>query len=212
MTSAHWLAAACAGAAGLPIGWAVGGVVARFTGCPRAWAWATTVAAFAAMGLRFGGSATLPAFCYLAAAAVALAFIDARVSRLPDPLTLTSYPVAAALLGVAAAVLPHGPALFGHAVVGAAVALAFYLLLAVISPAGIGWGDVKLSGVIGLYLGWLGVRAFLAGLVGGFLLAAVVGVALITAGRASRKTQLPFGPFMLAAAVAAVLASPFMGS
>ncbi|MBV9379058.1 MAG: hypothetical protein JOY82_21805 [Streptosporangiaceae bacterium] len=64
---------------------------------------------------------------------------------------------------------------------------------------------MKLAGVLGLYFGWCGARTFAAGLVGGFVLAAVFGVALIAAGRATRKTQLPFGPFMLAGAVGAIL-------
>jgi leader peptidase (prepilin peptidase)/N-methyltransferase len=64
---------------------------------------------------------------------------------------------------------------------------------------------VKLSGVAGLYLGWFGARAFVTGLAGGFVLAAVAGLALIAAGRATRKTQLPFGPFILGGAVAAML-------
>ena len=60
--------------------------------------------------------------------------------------------------------------------------------------------------MLGLYLGWLGARTFVAGILGGFLLAAVYGVALMIARKASRKTQVPFGPFMLAGALAAILA------
>jgi len=164
------------------------------------------------MGLRFGASPVLPAFCYLASVAVALGFIDARHRRLPDILTLTAYPAAIAMLGAASFFLPNGPGLLVHALLGAAAAGAFYLLLAVVNPAGIGWGDVKLSGIIGLYLGWLGARVFVAGLSGGFLLAAVAGITLIVAGKATRKSQFPFGPYMLVAAVGAVLVSPFVGT
>lgn len=158
-----------------------------------------------AMGLRLGPSPVLPAFCYLAAVAVPLTIIDVREKRLPDVLTLPSYAAAALLLGLGAIFIRNGGWLFLHALIGLAVAGAFYVLLAVIYPAGIGWGDVKLSGVLGLYLGWCGARTFATGLAGGFVLAAVFGVALIVAGRASRKTQIPFGPFMLAGAVAAIL-------
>jgi leader peptidase (prepilin peptidase) / N-methyltransferase len=79
------------------------------------------------------------------------------------------------------------------------------VLQAFVYPNGIGWGDVKLSGVIGLYLGWFGVSTLLAGLVGGYLLAAVTGIGLIVARRATRKSQIPFGPFMIAGALAVLL-------
>jgi leader peptidase (prepilin peptidase)/N-methyltransferase len=71
-------------------------------------------------------------------------------------------------------------------------------------PADLGLGDVKLAAVVGLVTGWLGwgiavVAAFL-----GFLLGGLAGVALVLAGRAGRRTAIPFGPFMLAGALVAV--------
>ncbi|MEP7024884.1 MAG: prepilin peptidase, partial [Actinomycetota bacterium] len=99
-----------------------------------------------AMWLRFGASPVLPAFCYLAVVGVPLAFIDVRLRRLPDALTLPSYPAALVLLGVAAAVIHDGAQHLASALIGMAAALAFYLLQALVYPAGIGWGDVKLSG------------------------------------------------------------------
>jgi leader peptidase (prepilin peptidase) / N-methyltransferase len=171
-----------------------------------------TCALFAGLAVRFGPSAALPAFCYLAAVAVALAVIDLKRSRLPDLLTLPSYPVALALLLVAAPFIPNGWSRVAHGLIGLVVLGAFYLLLAVVYPSGIGWGDVKLSGVLGLYLGWCGARVFVAGALAGFLLAAVTGIGLIAARRASRKTQIPFGPFMLAGALGAILASGILGT
>ena len=64
---------------------------------------------------------------------------------------------------------------------------------------------MKLSGLIGLYLGWLGAGPLIAGVLGGYLLAAVTGIGLIVARRATRKSHLPFGPFMLAGAFAVIL-------
>ncbi|HEY2507669.1 MAG TPA: A24 family peptidase [Streptosporangiaceae bacterium] len=177
---------------------------------PSTWpAAAMSAALFAALWLRFGPSSVLPALCYLAAIGPALAVIDARYKRLPDVLTLPSYPAALLLLGVAALAGGwggnSGGARLADAAIGLAAALLFFLLQAFIYPAGVGWGDVKLSGVIGLYLGWFGLTAFLAGVLGGYLLAAVTGIGLIAARRASRKTQLPFGPFLLAGTLAAIL-------
>lgn len=167
----------------------------------------TTCALFAGLGLRIGAAAELPAFCYLAAISVALTVIDLRSRRLPDLLTLPSYPVALALLLVAAPFTPNGWSRVVHGLIGMAVLGAFYLFLAFIYPAGIGWGDVKLSGVLGLYLGWCGAQVFVAGALAGYLLAAVTGIALIAAGKATRKTTIPFGPFMLAGALGTILAS-----
>ena len=171
-----------------------------------------TAAVFAGLAVRFGPSPALPAFCYLGAVGVALALIDARHKRLPDVLTLPSYPVALLLLGVAAVATPDGPRHFLVALTGLAAAWLLFFLQALSYPAGIGWGDVKLSGIVGLYLGWLGVGALVAGLFLGYLLAAVVGLALLAARRASRKSQLPFGPFLLAGTLTVILMSGLVGS
>lgn len=170
-----------------------------------------TVVLFALMGLRFGLSPVLPAYCYFAAVAVALAFVDAVHKRLPDLLTLPSYPAALVLLGIAAPFIPNGTGHFVRAIIGLACASAFYLVLALIYPAGIGWGDVKLSGLLGLYLGWISPGALIIGLAAGFVLAALAGIGLIVAGRATRKSQIPFGPFMLAGAFAVIAASGLAG-
>jgi leader peptidase (prepilin peptidase) / N-methyltransferase len=164
-----------------------------------------TALACAVMALRFGPTAPLPAFCYLAGIGVPLAVIDTRCRRLPDPLTLPSYPIALALLGIAALLLPGGGRQFLTAVLGLALAWAFFVLQVLIYPAGLGWGDVKLAGLLGLYLGWLGPGALAAGLFLGYLFAAVAGLGLIATRRASRKSHLAFGPFLLAGAFAAVL-------
>ncbi len=161
--------------------------------------------AFGMMVVRFGLSPVLPAYGYLALAGAALAVIDARERRLPNRLTLPSYPVALALLGLAALLLPGGGRHFLGALGGLGIALALFTVQAVLYPAGLGWGDVKLAGILGLYLGWLGLAAVAAGLFLGYLLAAVAGLGLVAAGRASRKTQLPFGPFLLAGTLAVIV-------
>ena len=168
---------------------------------------ASAVLAFSIMVVRFGLSPALPAYGYLAVAGAVLAVTDARQRRLPDWLTLPSYPVALALLGLAALLLPGGGRPFLGALLGLGIALGLFLLQAVIYPDGLGWGDVKLAGILGLYLGWLGLPALVAGLFLGYLLAGAAGLALIAAGRASRKTQLPFGPFLLAGTLATIALS-----
>ena len=118
------------------LGWARTGGLCRDCGEPfGAWhpaAELLTTIVFALMGLRFGLSRVLPAYLYLAAVAVALAFIDVAHRRLPDMLTLGSYPVAFAALGAAAPVVRDGTSHLIHAFIGLACASAFYVILALI--------------------------------------------------------------------------------
>jgi leader peptidase (prepilin peptidase) / N-methyltransferase len=87
-------------------------------------------------------------------------------------------------------------------------ALAFvYRVLEFINPAGMGYGDVKLSGVIGMALAWLGWPVLLLGAALAFVLSAVVSLILLALKRVTLKSTLPFGPFMLLGAFTAVLLS-----
>jgi leader peptidase (prepilin peptidase)/N-methyltransferase len=167
----------------------------------------TTAVVLALLALRLGPHPVLVAYCYLGITGVALAFIDARCRRLPDALTLPAYPAGLVLLGIAAATTAGGLRHYLIALAGMAAAWLLFAIQAVVYPAGVGWGDVKLSGVIGLYLGWLGVGPLVAGLFAGYLLAAVTGIGLLIARRASRRSQVPFGPFLLAGALISILLS-----
>ena len=164
-----------------------------------------TASLFAVLALRLGADPALPAFLALGAVGLALALIDADVRRLPDVLTLPTYPVLLGLLGLAA-VLGSGSGTLGRAVLGGVAMTAVYLALFLAHPGGMGFGDVKLSGLLGLATAWLGWGAFAVGLFAGFLLGGVYGVGLVLSGRGGRKSAVPFGPFMLAGALLAVLA------
>jgi leader peptidase (prepilin peptidase)/N-methyltransferase len=169
-----------------------------------------TAAVVAAVVVRFGLAPPLPAYCYLAVVAVPLAFIDARQRRLPNLATLPSYPASLLLLGVAAPFVAGGSGRFIHALIGMATAIGFFGLLLLVSPTGIGLGDVKLAGPLGAYLGWLGAAAFVTGLLAAWLLAALTAIGLLLARRATRKSEIPFGPFLIAATLGVVLASGFV--
>jgi len=162
-----------------------------------------TALVFSAMALRFGYDWVLPAFLYLGAVGVALALIDLDVKRLPDALTLPSYGVGAVLLGVAS-VANGEPGVMIRAGLGALALFVFYFILLVVYPAGMGFGDVKLAGVLGLYLAYLGWGSLVVGGFFGFLLGAVVGGGLMLIRRAGRKTMITFGPFILAGALLAI--------
>jgi leader peptidase (prepilin peptidase)/N-methyltransferase len=146
----------------------------------------------------------LAAYGLFAVQSVVLAVIDARTHRLPDRYVLPGYAIAAVLLTVAA-LASATPARLVPALGGALVLFAFYLLLRMLRPAAMGGGDVKLAGVVGAYLGFLGWEVVLVGAVAGFLLAGAYGLILIAARRASASTAIAFGPFMLAGAWFAIL-------
>lgn len=160
-----------------------------------------TAALFGAVAVRFGLAPELPAYLYLAAVGIALSLIDLDVKRLPDALTLPSYGVAVVLLGAASV---SEPRLLLRALLGAAAMFALYFALCFAYPAGMGFGDVKLSGVLGLYTAWLGWDVWAAGLMLGFLLGGVFGIGLVLAKRGGRKTAVPFGPFMIIGAFLAI--------
>ncbi|GAA0796606.1 prepilin peptidase [Spirilliplanes yamanashiensis] len=168
---------------------------------------AGTAALFVAVTAHFGLVPELPAFLYLAAIAVALTMIDIDVHRLPNAIVLPSYAVAAVLLfGAAALDSDWGAVVRGLAAM--ALLLLAYQSLRLAKPGGMGLGDVKLAGLLGLYLGWLGWGWVAVGGFAAFLLGGVVGIGLLATRRAGRSTHVPFGPAMLAGAFLAVFAAP----
>lgn len=156
------------------------------------------------IGARIGADAALAAYLVFGLVGVALALVDLGHHRLPDVLTLSSYPVGAALLGLATL----AGSTSGHlvrALFGAVVGFAAYAVLYIAARSGIGAGDVKYAGVVGLHAAWLGWGSLVVALVGGFLVGGVVSLVLLARGRAGLKTRLPFGPAMVAGAVLGIV-------
>jgi leader peptidase (prepilin peptidase)/N-methyltransferase len=141
----------------------------------------------------------LVAYLYLAAISIALSAIDLDVRRLPDPIVLPAYAVGGVLL-VTAALLAGDPAVLLPALVGGVASVLFYGVLWFVQPGGMGFGDVKVAGVLGMYLGFLGWGPLAVGVAAAFVLGGIFGIALIIAGRAGRKTAVPFGPWMFVGA------------
>jgi leader peptidase (prepilin peptidase)/N-methyltransferase len=164
-----------------------------------------TAATWAVLSASLGWDAELPAYLVVAALALAMGYVDVREHRLPDPLIAGALAAGGVLLAVAATFTGEWTA-YGRAWLVAAVLFAAYLGLAVLRPADLGMGDVKLAGVLGLMLGWLGWSTAVLGAFLGFLFGGVTGVLLILAGHADRKTAIPFGPFMLLGALVAIVA------
>ncbi|HEY7429750.1 MAG TPA: prepilin peptidase [Streptosporangiaceae bacterium] len=167
---------------------------------------ATTAAVLALLLGRLGGQPVTIAFAFLGALGVALAAIDLAVQRLPDRLTLPAYPILIALLGVAAAV-QDDPGALVRALLGGLMLAAGYLVLALLRPGQLGGGDIKLAGLAGLALGWLGWPTLVFGAALGFVLSALVSLALLAVRRITLQSVICFGPFLLGGALLAILAS-----
>ncbi|MGC5018941.1 prepilin peptidase [Micromonospora sp. DT47] len=157
-----------------------------------------------AVAAALGPTPALPAFLLLAAVAVPLALIDLKVLRLPDPLVGTAFVGGVVLLVIAAAVEQDSAPLV-RAGLGAVSCGVGYVTLALLPRSQLGFGDVKLGAVLGLYLGWLGWFAVAAGVLLAPVLNLPLVIGLVIAGRAGRKTAVPYGPAMLAAAVTATV-------
>jgi leader peptidase (prepilin peptidase) / N-methyltransferase len=164
---------------------------------------AGTAALFVLTTLRFGPSWELPAFLFLAAAAVLLALIDLRHHLLPNRVVVPAMAIGAVLL-LLAAVSDHDWADLLRGVLAAAVLFTVYLVLALINPRGLGMGDVKLAALLGLYLGWLGWPVVAYGTVAAFVGQALVALVLLATRRIGLRGDVPFGPAMLLGAALAI--------
>jgi leader peptidase (prepilin peptidase) / N-methyltransferase len=149
---------------------------------------------------RLGGHPEVAAFAFLGVVGVALGAIDIAVQRLPDRLTLPAIPLMIALLGLAA-LAGHEESQLLRALLGSLAMTAGFLLLALLRPGQIGGGDIKLAALLGLAMGWLGLTALLAGVALSFLLGGIAGLALLATRRATLRSQISFGPFMMCGAM-----------
>ncbi|MDA8291333.1 MAG: prepilin peptidase [Actinomycetota bacterium] len=164
----------------------------------------TTAVLFGAVVARVPTHWAAPSYCVLAAGLVALTVVDLERFRLPTPIVVTTGAVGLPLLLLAAAATHDWSGLVRVPVAGA-VGFALLGLVFLVSPRGIGFGDVRLAALCGSFLGWLGYRVAAVGLVVGFVAAGLVAVVLIAAGRVTRKTRIAFGPFLAFGTLAAVL-------
>jgi leader peptidase (prepilin peptidase)/N-methyltransferase len=176
---------------------------------PRHWWWPALLlgALWALLGWRIGDYAqwaALPAFLFFAWLTVCLVWIDADVHRLPDGLVLPSYPALLVLVVVATAGLGDWGVLV-RALACLAGMYALYFVMAFLSPSSLGFGDVKLSGLIGLLLGWVGVTQAVLALMAGFLVGGLIAVVMLIGRRVGLRSHIAFGPSMLAGAFVGLL-------
>jgi leader peptidase (prepilin peptidase)/N-methyltransferase len=157
------------------------------------------------VALRFGWSWTTPAVDAFVAGLLALACIDLERYLLPKRVVYATG-VASGVFLVVATVSGHEWHRLAVAVLGAAVAFALFYAFNWYNPRWLGFGDVRLAGVIGLVLGWLGLPYLLVGLLAANLAGLSVAGVLLGTGRMKRDTPIPYGVFLSVGSVVAVLA------
>ena len=173
------------------------------------WLVIAVASAWASLTFRIGALAhwsLLPGYLYLGVVGAALTFVDLDVHRLPDLIVLPSYPIGFVLLLVPTVVTGQWGWLL-RAVLAALVLFVVYLVLALVSPGGggLGFGDVKLAGVLGLLLGWLSWGTVIVSVLGAFVISGLVALILLVTRRVSRSTSIAFGPYMILGAWMALM-------
>lgn len=141
-------------------------------------------------------SLELVAFLVLTAVSIALALIDLDTKRLPTVIVYPTLAVGTVLLGAAALLRGDIPTLIATGI-GAVALWLFFVILKLIYPKGMGMGDIRLAAVLGLYLGFLGFGNLLVGAFAAFLFGGLYSIGLMIARRANRKSEVPFGPWMI---------------
>ena len=162
---------------------------------------------FAGVAARFGYSWDLPAFLVLFAGLLALSCIDVERLILPKKIVYPLTALVAALLLLAAGATGKWHD-FIIGVICAAGWFAVFFAMNLISPRLLGFGDVRLSLVLGLSLGWLGVGYVLLGFFAANVIGAVIGIALIATKRIDRSNRIPYGVFLALGCALAVFAGP----
>lgn len=166
-----------------------------------------TALAFATLAWRLDQQFDLLPYSVLAAVGVALSLIDLIEQRLPSVLIYAGTAIIGVLLTTSAIVHDKGPDLL-RALAGMALLATFYLALALVSRGGLGAGDVKLGGLLGLALGWHSWPALVTATFLGWLTAALVWAALRLSRRRAKDALLPMGPFLLVGALLTIALTP----
>ena len=165
-----------------------------------------TGALCAALALRIGMDWSLPAFLVLGVLALQLARIDLHHHLLPNPLVLALLIAGLVLFTVSSFTAADWSPL-ARAAAGAVILFVVFLILAILSPSGIGMGDVKLAAPVGLYLGYLGWSQLFYGGALAFVVGGIFSVLLIASQRFKANAEVAFGPSMLAALMGTIFVS-----
>jgi leader peptidase (prepilin peptidase)/N-methyltransferase len=163
---------------------------------------------FALLAIRLGAVPALAAYCALSVGLVAVSVVDIRLGIVPRSILYPSFGAMAVGLVAASAVDSHWRAL-GEAAIGGVAAFAVFFVLWWFFPRGLGYGDIRLAGVIGAALGWIGFGELYVGFLAAFVAGTVVGVAIMASQGTGRKTRFAFGPALTVGAAFGVLWGPW---
>lgn len=164
----------------------------------------TSAAVLGGFAARLGADVALLAYVVLGLALVAIAAVDLERQIIPNRIVYPTLGLMVPLLVIASAADDKWGAL-ADAAIGGAGAFAAFFAVHVAVPRGMGFGDVRLAGVVGVATGWLGFGPLFVAFLASFVLGAAVGLVAMAVSGAGRKTRIPFGPFLAAGAVVAVL-------
>jgi leader peptidase (prepilin peptidase) / N-methyltransferase len=162
-----------------------------------------TGALFAGAAAHFGRDLVLAPFCVFFALLVAISVTDLSHRLVPRRLIYPALALIVPLL-VATAGVDHAWSSLTGSVIAGAVAFVLFFGVWWFIPRGMGFGDVRLSGVIGLTVGYLSLLHAYVAFLAGFVIGMLFGLALMVASSAGRKTRIPFAPSLAAGAVLAV--------
>ena len=166
---------------------------------------AVTVALFAGTALRFGADWAIPAYLVFFVCLVAVTVIDSQRQIIPNLIVYPTIFVSVPLLALAGLAGGRWDR-FAQALLGATLAWLALLVIHLISPSNMGFGDVRLSFVLGLFLGWINLTHVFTGLFLGVLLISAVGIVLTVLRLSSLQAQIAFGPFLAAGSTLTVFA------
>lgn len=172
---------------------------------------ALTAVLFVAAALRVGANLVLVPVDLVFAVLVTVTIVDVKHRVVPRVIVYSTLAAVAPLL-VISAVVDHHMSYIGLCAAGGGASFGFFFLVHLLSPKGMGFGDVRLAGLVGTVLGWFGLQSVLAGFFLAFLTGALVGIILIAVFGGSRKTAMPFAPYMALGCVLGVMWGPALAS
>jgi leader peptidase (prepilin peptidase)/N-methyltransferase len=162
-----------------------------------------TVVLFAGAGLRFGADWVVPGYLVFFVCLVSISVIDSQRQIIPNYIVYPTIFASVPLLALAALIQGDWDR-FGQAMLGATLAWLALFLIHMISPGGMGFGDVRLAFVLGLFLGWISLSHVVTGLFLGVVIISVVGVVLAVLRLRSLQEHIAFGPFLAVGSTLAV--------
>jgi leader peptidase (prepilin peptidase)/N-methyltransferase len=160
-----------------------------------------TAALFAVTPLVVEVDWTLPAYLWFVALTVTLTLTDIDTKLIPNRILYPGTVVALALL-IGGGLIENGPVV--RAVAGGALYFALLFVLALIARGGFGFGDVKLAFLLGLFATYQSWDTLIVAIFAAFLLGGLVSLLLVVLRIRSRKDAIPFGPYLVLGAYAAI--------